>query len=100
MNINMSHPPTQDPAEIRGPESVYLSPLKHQTLYKRHLEGAFVNSGAIVAIWFFLLISWYYQSIDTPALIGVSIIVSSFIGGMAMVNVPAFHEQSRVLYKK
>jgi Kef-type K+ transport system membrane component KefB len=33
-------------------------------------------------------------------LIGVSIIVSSFIGGMAMVNVPAFHEQSRVLYKK
>jgi Kef-type K+ transport system membrane component KefB len=33
-------------------------------------------------------------------LIGVSIIVSSFIGGMAMVNVPAFHEQSRVLYRK
>jgi Kef-type K+ transport system membrane component KefB len=33
-------------------------------------------------------------------LIGVSIIVSSFIGGMAMVSVPAFHEQSRVLHRK
>lgn len=33
-------------------------------------------------------------------LIGVSIIVSSFIGGMAMVSVPAFHEQSRMLYRK
>jgi Kef-type K+ transport system membrane component KefB len=33
-------------------------------------------------------------------LIGVSIIVSSFIGGMAMVSVPAFHEKSRVLHRK
>jgi Kef-type K+ transport system membrane component KefB len=33
-------------------------------------------------------------------LIGVSIIVSAFIGGMAMVRVSAFHEQSRVLYHK
>lgn len=33
-------------------------------------------------------------------LIGVSIIVSSFIAGMAMISVPAFQEQSRVLYRK
>ncbi|MFA5688793.1 MAG: cation:proton antiporter [Kiritimatiellales bacterium] len=33
-------------------------------------------------------------------LIGISIIVSSFICGMAMITVPAFHEQSRVLYRK
>jgi signal transduction histidine kinase len=96
MNINMSHPPTQDPAEIRGPESVYLSPLKHQTLYKRHLEGAFVNSGAIVAIWFFLLISWYYQSIDTPALIGVSI-----TGGVvAFLNIPFLWGLKHIIRKR
>ncbi len=33
-------------------------------------------------------------------LIGVSVIVSSFIAGMAIVEAPAFHEQGRVLQKK
>jgi Kef-type K+ transport system membrane component KefB len=33
-------------------------------------------------------------------LIGISIIVSAFIAGMAMVGVPAFQEQSRVLHRK
>jgi len=33
-------------------------------------------------------------------LIGISIIVSAFIAGMAMVGVPAFKEQSRVLHRK
>jgi len=33
-------------------------------------------------------------------LIGISVIVSAFIAGMAMVGVPAFQEQSRVLHRK
>lgn len=33
-------------------------------------------------------------------LIGISIIVSAFVAGMAMVDVPAFQEQSRVLHRK
>lgn len=33
-------------------------------------------------------------------LIGVSVIVSAFVGGMSMVRVPAFHEQSRILHRK
>ncbi|MCG2831288.1 MAG: cation:proton antiporter [Desulfobacteraceae bacterium] len=32
-------------------------------------------------------------------LIGVSVIVSAFVGGMAIVGVPAFHEQSCVLHR-
>ncbi|MCF7818092.1 MAG: cation:proton antiporter [Kiritimatiellales bacterium] len=33
-------------------------------------------------------------------LIGISVIVSAFVAGMAMVGVPAFHERSRVLHHK
>ena len=33
-------------------------------------------------------------------LIGVSVIVSAFIGGMAISSVPAFHEESRILHRK
>ncbi len=33
-------------------------------------------------------------------LIGISVIVSAFIAGMAMVGVPAFREQSRILHRK
>jgi len=33
-------------------------------------------------------------------LIGISVIVSSFVAGMAMVSVPAFQEKSRILHRK
>ncbi len=33
-------------------------------------------------------------------LIGVSVIVSAFIAGMAMISVPAFQEESRILHRK
>lgn len=73
INSNMPHPPTEDPTGIRDHDPAYLPLPKRQALYRRHVQGAVVRSGAIVAIWFFLLTAWTFRAIDTPSLIGISV---------------------------
>lgn len=96
MDINTSHPPAQDPTGVHGHESEYLPPLKRQTLYQRHLQGAIVNCGAIVGIWLLLLVSWFFQSIDTPSFIGIS--VTGF--ALMFFNLPFLWGLKRIIRKR
>ncbi len=66
------------------PHSSYLTYEQRKRIFQRHLQGAFVRTGAIVGIWLFLLISYWYDVINTVSFIGLSI-----TGGTVIVaNIP------------
>jgi signal transduction histidine kinase len=66
------------------PHTPYLTFEQHKRIYNRHLQGAFVRTGAIFGIWLFLLLSYWYDAITTFSFIGLSV-----TGGVVMVsNIP------------
>ncbi len=96
MDINTPHPSAKDPAGVHGHESEYLPHLKRQILYRRHLQGAIVRCSAIVGIWFLLLISWVFRSIDTPSFIGISVTGAAVI----FFNIPFLWGLKRIVRKR
>lgn len=54
-------------------KTVGIPPQLAQRIYKLHLQGALVQTGAIVAIWSVLLFSHIFSIIDTSAFTGVTI---------------------------
>lgn len=96
MDIKTPHPPAQDTAVVGGNDSGYLPLPKRRALYRRHVQGAFVRSGAIVAIGFFLLAAWTFGAIDTPSLIGATV-----TGAMVIIfNVPFLWGLKRIIRKR
>ena len=62
----------------------YLQPDQLGRLYKTHLQGALVRSGASLFMWLFACITFFYHTIDTNSFIGVSLSVVYII----LMNIP------------
>ena len=76
-----------------------LSPQKLKKLYKRHLQGAIVRSGASVFMWLSAMVAFLFDSIETGHLIGISISVVYLI----LINLPTLvilrHITSKRIYE-
>ncbi|MCU0598699.1 MAG: HAMP domain-containing histidine kinase [Desulfobacterales bacterium] len=59
--------------EIEDPHSPHLTFEQRKRIYTRHLQGAFVRTGAIFGVWLFLALSYWYDAITTLSFIGLSI---------------------------
>ncbi len=49
-------------------------------IYKRHLQGAYVWTGAVVAIWSFFLIFYLFHALDFSSFLGLSITAVIILG--------------------
>jgi signal transduction histidine kinase len=54
-------------------KSGYLSADQRAQVFKRHLQGAYVRSAAIVFIWLCLLVFYFLNTIDEISMIGISL---------------------------
>ncbi len=55
-----------------GEDLRYLSPEHSKRLFKTHLQGSFVRSGASVFIWAFALVFYVCHTIDTESFMGLT----------------------------
>ncbi len=69
---------------------------KRQAIYRRHIQGAAIRSGAIIGIWIFLLIAWTFRAIDTSSLIGITITG----GAVILFNFPFLWGLKRIARKR
>ena len=67
-----------------SPNLYSLQPDRLKRLFRKHLQGAFVRSGASLFMWLFVLISFFYDTIHLDTFKGVSASVSFLI----LMNVP------------
>jgi PAS domain S-box-containing protein len=61
-----------------------LKPDQLTRLFKKHLQGALVRSGASLFMWLFTLMGFYYNTLDTNGFIGVSVSVAFLV----LMNIP------------
>jgi len=77
----------------------YLQPDHLKRLFKQHLQGAFVRSGASLFMWLFVLISFLCKSFDIDVFKGVSACVAFLI----LMNLPTLgvlkHITRRIFYE-
>jgi signal transduction histidine kinase len=69
-NDNSLHTALPDSDDSYSP---FLTLDQRNRIFIRHLQGAFVNTGAIFGLWLLLMISYWYEAITTTSFIGVSI---------------------------
>lgn len=68
-----------DSKSAKHRESDHLTPEQVRYGYQRHLQGAYVWTGAVISIWLFILISYLFKAIDSISFVGVSITSGIFI---------------------
>ena len=61
--------------EVIEEKQIELIPDQHKKLYKRHIQGALVRSGASFFMWLFALVAFLIGSIEEKHLVGISICV-------------------------
>jgi signal transduction histidine kinase len=74
----------------------FLDPVQRELLYKRHVQGAFVRTGAIILLWLFLVASYLFKAIDIISFIGLS--VTGW--GVVFCNIPFLLTLKRLKRKK
>jgi two-component system sensor histidine kinase/response regulator len=62
----------------------FLKPDQLERLFKTHLQGALVRSGASLFMWLFTFLAFYYQTIDANAFKGITASVAFLI----LINTP------------
>ena len=70
----------------------FLKPEQLERLFKTHLRGAFVRSGAGVIVWAFTLVAFFYGAIDRNAIEGASAVIACIM----LMNIPMLAILSRV----
>ncbi|HHO76546.1 MAG TPA: response regulator [Deltaproteobacteria bacterium] len=70
-----SHKQEVQPVRALTDEKIYLKPEQIKRLFKTHLQGAYVRSGACVCIWLFTMLAFFYGAIDSASFRGASFVM-------------------------
>lgn len=73
-------------------EKNYLEPGKLDSLYKRHIRGAYVRSGSSLIMWAFLLAAFLFDIIGLDSFLGCTICAAYLI----MINPPTLFLLKRI----